>query len=249
MRLNSVSQCCSRVSPTILVDSGPSCPSALDRVVAVLDLEFVLVLERLLGEALFQRRAQSPPFKSSRSRSTVLTASVMASFCALLSGIELAPSALEISAPFWRPTRCRSDTSVALRQFAAAARVAAWPAPAHSPARRVPFQQGHRAPQSLPACVLLVSAGIDLGLASSWISASLPAVRLVCSSLVNCLVLASSTALRLSCSASSSLSCSCCSKSAVAHLLQDVRIASFVNLEGLAAVRADDLVHVGATPG
>jgi hypothetical protein len=37
--------------------------------------------------------------------------------------------------------------------------------------------------------------------------------------------LASSTALRLSCSASSSRSCNCCSKSAVANLLQDVRVA------------------------
>jgi hypothetical protein len=32
-------------------------------------------------------------------------------------------------------------------------------------------------------------------------------------------------------------------KSAVANLLQDVRVASFVDFEGFAAVGADDFVH------
>jgi hypothetical protein len=47
----------------------------------------------------------------------------------------------------------------------------------------------------------------------------------------------------LSCSASSSRSCNCCIEIRVAHLLEDVGVPGFVDLEGLPAVGADDVVH------
>ena len=82
MRLNSVSQCCSRVSPTILVDRR----AFISRRRSIASSRSLICVSYLslsdFSDSCFSSAACLRPFfSSSRSFSTALTASVIASFC------------------------------------------------------------------------------------------------------------------------------------------------------------------------
>ncbi len=147
MRSNSIEQCCSSVSPTIFVDSFAFI--SLRRSIASLrsfSCVSYLSLSAVSASCFSSVIRASPFFSSSRSFSTVMTASVTASFCESAPASSLA-FRLWISASLVAAIFCSSAISVAWASFDAVS-CSFLLSQAHTKEYRVVFRQ-HPAPQQL----------------------------------------------------------------------------------------------------